>query len=168
MSSNVWRTVVILAVVGLILWGARPAVVTLASNPSLSPSHSTYLSDGAGPFLFRPKVQSLVFVSKIIEGGEVALVTPISILRDLVLKRTTQRGRQWWWQLSPSHQPITTRLRYVGILWTIDQGTDLVGRMSEYNEARSIGTYLLAFINIFRSIWNLLSRIGQGSVGRAR
>ena len=51
----------------------------------------------------------------------------------------------------PSHQPIATRLRYVEILWTIDQGTDLVARMSEYNEARSIGTYLLAFINIFKS-----------------
>ena len=51
----------------------------------------------------------------------------------------------------PSHQPIATRLRYVGILWTIDQGTDLVARMSEYNEARGIGTYLLAFINIFKS-----------------
>ena len=55
-------------------------MVTLASNPSLSPSHSTSLSDGAGPFLFGPKVQSLVFVSKIIEGGEVALVTPVSVL----------------------------------------------------------------------------------------
>ena len=86
-----------------------------------------------------------------IEGGEVALVTRVSVLRDLVLKRTHPEGTTVVMTTPPSHQPIATRLTYVGILWTIDQGTDLVARMSEYNEARSIGTYLLAFINIFKS-----------------
>ena len=106
-------------------------MVTLASNPCLSPSHSTSLSDGAGPFLFGPKVQSLVFVSKIIEGGEVALVTRVSVLRDLVLKRTHPKGTAVVMTTPPSYQPIATRPRYVGILWTIDQGTDLVVQMSE-------------------------------------
>ena len=85
MSSNVRRTVVklavvTLAVVGLVLWGAPPAVVTLASNPCLSPSHSISLPDGAEPLLFEPKAQSPVFVSKMIEVGEVALVTRVSVL----------------------------------------------------------------------------------------
>ena len=68
-------------------------------------------------------------MSKMIEGGEVALVTRVSVLRDLVLKRTHPEGTAVVITTPPSHQPIATRLRYVGSFGR--SGTDLVVQMSE-------------------------------------